>query len=218
MAMANYGKRHIIEVPMSRVKTNAEFEDILNATSIEGVHFSKNQVILLFDEIDREADAVAVTTTPEAPVVPVTRSLRDILDLASTEIDFPGTMKRASSEEPKKPKDSEDKLSFGTVLSRLDGIGNYNGVIIIGTTNNLDKIDPVLYRHGRLDPYKFTFSRREDIKAIIEHAYRCVLTEEQATGLPDRDAKITPSTLKKYIHDHRKSVSGLLEFLSKREV
>ena len=30
IAMANYGKRHIIEIPMSRIKTNGDIEEILS--------------------------------------------------------------------------------------------------------------------------------------------------------------------------------------------
>jgi SpoVK/Ycf46/Vps4 family AAA+-type ATPase len=43
-AIANYDKRHIIEIPMSRIKTNKELENIINLTQINEVTFKKEEV------------------------------------------------------------------------------------------------------------------------------------------------------------------------------
>ena len=53
---------------------------------------------------------------------------------------------------------NKDKLSLDTLLSRFDGIGNYAGLIIIGTTNNKNNIDPALYRDGRLSLVEFNYA------------------------------------------------------------
>ena len=50
----------------------------------------------------------------------------------------------------------------------MDGIGNYNGLIIIGTTNCIDKIDPALYRELRLTPIEFKKLRKCDCVKIIQ--------------------------------------------------
>lgn len=205
MAMANHGKRHIIEVPMARVKTNEELEDIINSTTINGISFEKSQVIILFDEIDcgtnslKKRDGVGEVT--KEPVEDPTKGSEETALGALEKI-----LSSRGSEE-------KDKLSLGTVLSRLDGIGSYNGILFIATTNCINSLDPALYRHGRLDPYYFTFSRREDIKGMIEWAFKVELTEKQIAVLPDRESKVSPSTVKKYIHDHRKNLGGLLEKL-----
>lgn len=57
IAMALEDNRHIIEIPMSRVKTNGELEEILNLTEINCVKFRKEQIIILFDEIDTGSDS-----------------------------------------------------------------------------------------------------------------------------------------------------------------
>jgi SpoVK/Ycf46/Vps4 family AAA+-type ATPase len=56
MAMANYDNRHIIEIPFSRLKTNKDIEDIINLKEIHEIKFKKNEIILLFDEIDSGYD------------------------------------------------------------------------------------------------------------------------------------------------------------------
>ena len=63
----------------------------------------------------------------------------------------------------------KDKICLGTILSRLDGVGSYNGVIIIATTNCIDKISPAVYRHGRLNPMLYDHMRKEDIEEMINY-------------------------------------------------
>ena len=185
MAMANKGWRHILEVPMARVKSDDELEEIVNITTINGVSFKKDQLIILFDEID------CGTNAPKK---------REDFDQTSD-----GDTK----------KDHEDGLSLGTILSRLDGIGSYNGILFIATTNCKNSLDPALYRHGRLDPYFFTHSRKEDIIGIIEKTYGIKLSKKQQAGIPDRDKGISPSSMKKYIQDYERDLDGLLGFLKR---
>jgi len=77
----------------------------------------------------------------------------------------------------KKPLD--DELNMGTILSRLDGIGNYNGLIIIATTNCKDSLSPALYRYGRLDPIFFDYAKQKDIINMIESHFKINLELEQ---------------------------------------
>lgn len=213
MSIANYDKRHIIEVPMSRVKTNEEFEKIISLTQINGITFSKEQVIFLFDEIDRGSNVVHDKGANIKALTPIEQA-EMAANIAINRIEGSGNS-NSNGNSNGNNNNNRDDLSFDTILSRLDGIGGYNGVIIIGTTNNKDKLDPALYRHGRLDPYYFTFSRREDIKDMIEHSYEIKLTESQISRLPDRVNKIAPSTVKKYIHDNKDNLEDLIDALRK---
>lgn len=52
LAMANYDKRHIIEISPIKLKTNKEFSQILNLSEINGVKFKPSEVIYLIEEID----------------------------------------------------------------------------------------------------------------------------------------------------------------------
>ncbi len=178
MALANYTKRHIVEIPMSRVKTNAELEDILAVDFAE-----KKDIIFLFDEIDCDSSATGDR----------------------------GKVQKVGDDDFENP----DKLSLGTILSRLDGIGNYDGALFVATTNCIEKLDKALYRHGRLTPIHFDYSRKEDIQAIIENDFETKLSAKQVEALPDRDSKIAPSALKVYIQQYEKDLEGLLEFLGK---
>jgi SpoVK/Ycf46/Vps4 family AAA+-type ATPase len=73
---------------------------------------------------------------------------------------------------------NSDKLNLSTLLSRLDGIGNYGGLIIIGTSNNILNIDKALYRDGRLNLMKFDLATSNDIQQIVETFYQMKIYEE----------------------------------------
>lgn len=189
MAISNRYNRHIIEIPMSRVKKNSHLEEILHTQSICDIVINSNEIIILFDEIDCETSLSREEKNENKEKSEKSEEKKDI----NTKDILTNLLTR-----PENP----DKLSLGTLLSRLDGIGNYNGIIFIATTNYKDKLDPALYRHGRLDPIYFTFSTREDIKNIIEQFYDKKLTDKQIKKLPDINDKITPSTIKKYVLEY----------------
>ena len=83
---------------------------------------------------------------------------------------------------------------MGCILSALDGINNYNGIIFVGLTNHFDKIPDNLKRHLRLTPYYFTFLRDADVVSIIEKFYEIKLLKNLINGVPDR--KVNPAELK----------------------
>jgi len=159
MAISNYDKRHIIEIPLSRVKTNNDFEKILNLSEINNLKINFNNIIILFDELD-------IGTTLD-------RNNNDIPNQTSINLNNENILNQNMINQ------NNDKLCLNTLLSRLDGIGNYNGLIIIGTSNNIDNIDKSLYREGRLNLMKFDYASFNDIIYIIEKYYDSKLNENQ---------------------------------------
>jgi ATP-dependent Zn protease len=109
----------------------------------------------------------------------------------------------------------DDSLNLGCVLSRLDGIGNYNGLILIASTNCKDNLSPALYRSGRLSPMYFDFCRKEDIINMIEFNYNIKLSQDQISKLPDRTHSISPATLRKYI-DEESNYENLINILNQK--
>lgn len=159
---------------LSRVKSNKDLEILLQLTKIKNIDLSPERVIYLFDEIDREMTA---NTNNESGTDEIQKNLANLL-----------TIPTVSSK--------NEGLSIGTILSRLDGIGNYNGLIFIATTNNKDKLDPAMYRDMRLTPLFFQHLRQQDSIAIIEKFYERPLTDEEKACIPDRQAKLSPARLR----------------------
>ena len=200
VAMALEDKRHIIEISMSRIKTNQDLENLFNLTEINGVKFEKNQIILLFDEIDigftvppkKKSDKkkTSETNTGENKTLQKEDIILKLLNKQDEMMSCDFTKK------------DNDSINLGCILSRFDGVGSYNGIIIIATTNCKDKLSPALYRNGRLNPVFFNYISRMQIKSMIEKFYNIELTDKQIEKLPDIDLKISHSTIKKLFDDY----------------
>jgi len=197
IAMANYDKRHIIEIPMSRIKTNADIEEILNISKIGDINFKKDEVILLFDEIDTGLDALQI---------------RESEKKTNTNEDVKDTILKSMLTKDSEPT-NKDKICLGSILSRFDGVGSYNGIIIIATTNCIDKLSPAIYRHGRLNPIYFDYMRSEDIKDMIENYYKIKLSEDQIRIIFENKNKIAPSSLLYHMESNIDNIDNLLKII-----
>lgn len=183
MAIAHYDKRHIIEIPLSRVKTNKQFELLIHINRIQDIPINKENVIILFDEIDVGIESM--------------KKREMMQDNNSSDLLF-----KKINDVNKTTDDKDDNLTLDTILSRLDGIGNYNGLITIATTNCIDNLDPAIYRHGRLDPCFFDYSTKENIIQMIETYYEVKLNEKEIHKIPGHEKSIAPATLKKLMNDY----------------
>ncbi len=187
VAMSLYDKRHIIDIPFSLISKNSQLENIMNMDIINQIPIKKSQVIYLFDEIDTGMSGMSRDPTitnldssnkTESSENNVLSTLAVISALANS--DSSSTYK-------------SNDLNIGKILSKFDGICNYDGLIIVATTNYKEKLDPALYRELRLTPIYFTFLRQSDAIEIIEKFYQVKLNQEQIDLIPDR--KITPAKL-----------------------
>lgn len=192
VAMALYDSRHIVEIPFSLLTTHQEFEKIMNLRLINNIEINNNNIILLFDEIDIGMEKIGSRTNNS--------NANDGDEL--NKIDPIESVVKAIKcyEHDNVKKTTDQKLNLGTLLSKLDGIGNYNGLIVIGTTNYIDKLDPALYRELRLTPIKFDKLRKEDCIKIIQSYFGSNYDEKLNDVLVDR--KITPTKLIHLCHQY----------------
>jgi SpoVK/Ycf46/Vps4 family AAA+-type ATPase len=201
LAIALEDNRHIIEIPFNIIKNNLQLEAIMNIKSINNVQFNKNEIIYLFDEIDtactlnRSEEVINTSTNistnsqnqqnQQTDQNNINNSLTSALMIAHALKD--------NAPLPNIESNDTSKLNIGNILSKLDGIGNYDGVIIVATTNYKDRLDPALYRELRLTPMYFTYLRQSDAIEIIEKFFQTTLCQELLVKIPDR--KITPAKL-----------------------
>ncbi len=211
-------KRHIIEVPMSRIKKNSDIEELFNLTKIGCTEFKKEDIIFLFDEIDqlgkilhdRNSDNGKKESNKkdkESEEKDKSENLEDNKEDGLTKV-----IKEYMSIDSCKP-NGDDSINLGSLLSRLDGIGNYDGLITIATTNCIEKLDSALKRPGRLDPYLFDYANKSNIIDIIEKFLQVKLSEEQIQRLPDRDSSLSHTTIIKLTQDYEEDLEGLITVL-----
>ncbi len=178
VAMALYDSRHIVEVPFSLIKTHEEFGKLMNLKQINGIEINNNNIIILFDEIDIGMEKIGSRHIQEKPVDPAVA----VVDAIGKIIECEYT-----------PHETTNKLNLATLLSKLDGIGNYNGLIIVGTTNCIEKLDSALYRELRLTPIEFRKLRKVDCVKIIESYFGKIVDMELFELI--KDFKVTPAKL-----------------------
>jgi uncharacterized CHY-type Zn-finger protein len=213
-ACALYSNRHIIQFDFNTIKTNEEFNKLLSVDDILGVRINKDKVIYACDECE---DGLAKFTRNKNPENTTKPSAMDHLCTAILEKDK--TISNLLNNEVSGSSiNTSSPLNIGTILSKLDGIGNYNGMIIIFMTNFIDKLDDALLRDGRLTPIKFQKLRKIDVIELLEHQFDIELTDEQKEKIADR--YITPAkfsvkseqytvyTIDNFINDHLSQIKS----------
>lgn len=188
VAMALYDNRHIIDIPFSILQYNSEFFDIMNLTEIKNVPFKKDQVIYMFDEMHTGLAKICKGLLQE-------QNVKKDCDMLQQEIidKLTNNDKNQKNSQPI-VKLSHDSLDLGCVLSILDGIGNYGGVIYVGLTNYIERIPEPLKRSLRLTPVYFTYLRKCDVVTMIEKFFSVKLADELVNKIPDR--QMTPARLR----------------------
>ena len=203
MAMSNYDNRHIIEVPYDRIKTNEEFESILSLKRINEIKFHPDNIIILFDELNMK-----------------NKNKSDSESESESDSDSESDSNKNSDSESESGKFKKNitkykstNISLTTILSRLDGIGNYNGLIIVATTNNIKYIDEAVYRDGRLSLVQFKLASYEDIVNIIEKYYEISINDDQLTKIKLLDNKISHARIRSKL-EYYDDIDKLLDVLS----
>lgn len=211
MAMALEDNRHIIEIPFSRVKTGETLENILNLTKIQGIQFTNEEVIMFFDEIDvnsnslnkrkQEKDNIEDNITDIESKLKESQYKINLMDTiyAKDKKKFADMIKliddthkeSKSLDKLKNTIKNDDEINLGIMLSRMDGIGNYNGIIFIAATNYLNNLDPSLYREMRLTPYKFDYATQNNIIQMIEKYCNQKVLHLDKLKIPDICNKIS---------------------------
>ncbi len=176
--MALYDKRHVLEIPFSVIKKREEFINLMSTDEINGIPIDKKKLIIMFDEID-----IGIKKFDHGDLDNETNNKK----FSNTTIISVGGNDHASDK-------NDSAIQLDTILSQLDGVTNYDGLIIVATTNNKDRLDPALCREMRLTPLEFSALRREDVVGIIERFYNgSAMSVESCKMIVDR--VILPSHL-----------------------
>ncbi len=218
IASAIHTKRHIIEVPMSRIKKNSDIEELFNLTKIGNVDFTKEDIIILFDEIDQIGIPIQKRESEKNQENEKKKEKNKENNEETNEENKLTTVLKEYMKIDTCKVLQDDSVNLGILLSRLDGIGNYDGLIIMATTNCKDELSPALYRDGRLNPMMYDYACKEDIIKIIEQFYEIELSQEQIEKLPDRDNKISHSSIIKNIQDNEDDIENLIKILEEKKL
>jgi hypothetical protein len=207
-AIANYMQKHLIVVPMNKIKTRRDLERLFYSSEVCWLPFDKR--IYVFEEIDCNGwDDVVID-----------RKLRDVCkksdkDSDSEEVVVLEELKELKdslrsplhkSRRRKEEEEKADKLTLGAILEILDGVVECPGRMVIMTTNRRDYLDPALTRPGRID-VEIEFGRlgRKEIGEICRKLWCCdgsaEIDEELLQQVPE--GKWTQAELAQRLYMHQ---------------
>ena len=186
--IANKLDRHVIIIPLSKIKTqrefnNSYFEKIYNRFN-NSIDFDDK--IIVFEDIDCMADIVKNRQEKKCD----NKNLKNIdnietninnqnilLNNLSNKIDSLGNndIKSDSVMININDKSDNDKITLSYILNIIDGIRETPGRILIMTSNDYNSLDPALIRPGRID---ITLEMKNADKNIIRDMYKYFYNED----------------------------------------
>jgi hypothetical protein len=167
-AIANEGRRHIINIQLSEIKTKQQLQHLFfndeihvyNGTNLERYTIPVSERLYVIEDIDAMGDAVL-----------------------KREWKKPVAVKKEEPEPFMHREEEKDTLDLSFLLNLLDGTLEANGRILIITTNFPERIDKALIRPGRID--------------MIVHFQKCSLevVNEMVTSFYDKEVTLTDTNL-----------------------
>lgn len=196
-AIANYTQRHIIEIPLSKIKTCSELKKIFFNDTINGHYVPSNRKIIVLEDIDCMGSVVQKRSEPEVTTEGATQVVGDMMHSELQE----KIKENAKEKEQLSRKmeiydklmryqfdgDEKDKLTLSYILNLIDGVLEQPGRIMIITSNHPEKLDDALLRPGRID-MKVNFGRASNTvcSQILELFFDQKLESEIIAKLPDQ--------------------------------
>lgn len=165
-AMANYTKRHIISIPLHKIKDISTLTKVFLNPEIDGVIVPFNKRIYVFEEIDcnglKDILQPRCNFTGTISSKMSTSDACDLVEVIKDEILYERSdnvieqlkqliHKVGPSSSLAHIKEDTNKVTLGGLLELLDGIVETPGRIIVFTTNHPEHLDEALTRPGRID-------------------------------------------------------------------
>lgn len=195
-AIANYMNKHIVIVPMSKIKTRGDLESIFYDK--ECIYLPFEDRMYVFEEIDCNGwDKIVRERMPgqkdeesddeeENP----TEAIAGII----------GLQKKRS----KYNRRNDDKLTLGALLEIMDGIVESPGRIIVMTTNHRNVLDKALTRPGRIDiEIEMKRLRRQHVARIYENWFNVVISAEELQHIANE--RFTQAEVAQILMRHEKN-------------
>ena len=188
-AIANEGRRHIVNVQLSEIKTKAQLQHLFfndeihvyNGVNTEKYTIPVSERLYVIEDIDAMGDTVLRREWKKPTPMPVQKKEED------------AWLDREKEQE-------KEVIDLSFLLNLLDGTLEANGRILIITTNFPERIDKALIRPGRIDMIiHFKKCSQAIVKEMVESFY------EKEVEIPEDkelDYKWTPAEVNQILFRH----------------
>lgn len=199
-AIANEGRRHILNVQLSEIKTKAQLQHLFfneeihvyNGVTTERFTIPVSERLYVIEDIDAMGDMV-LRREWKKPVVQAPKEEEEFLG-------------HGAERNPEK-----EVIDLAFLLNLLDGTLEANGRILVITTNFPERIDRALIRPGRVDMIvHFNRCNRKVMQDMVNAFY------EKTIPIPDDptlDYKWTPAEVNQILFCHFESPEAAIKEL-----
>lgn len=207
--IANYLKRNIIIIPLSKINSIEElhtafFEATYNENNKENSIQFKNKIIV-FEDVDCMSDIIKKRKekNKEDALMKMLLDMDKTSPIEGKNIDgMPISGANTNLQECvsiiSKQKTQSNEITLSYILNLIDGIKETPGRIMIFTTNHPEQIDPALIRPGRIDiKINFTNATSNVIKDIYKQLFNedIPTTTEFTSKLESINLKYSPAEI-----------------------
>ena len=148
-AIANHTQRHIVSVPLNKIKTAKELLNVFYNTNINYKDIPLEKRLYVLEDIDAAdlKDTVGERSEKEKNKEEEDNGSSNKED-SGVDLNFLGLLKNTAAFDKKF---GAQKLTLASLLEVLDGVMEMEGRMLIITTNYPEKLDKALIRPGRID-------------------------------------------------------------------
>ena len=223
--IANKLNRHIIVIPLSKIKTQNEFneyffEHYYTHNNRKKIDFKDK--IIVFEDIDCMTDIVKkrntntnTNTNNNDSELPKDNAMEKNIKIQNQLLN---KIAKKVDDEYKESvlidfdKSKDDKITLSFILNIIDGIRETPGRILIISSNNYECLDPALIRPGRIDmTLEMKNASVNTIKEMHHHYYKKNIPENLDKFL--KDYLVSPAKLVNLRFEHSNSEDFLSHLL-----
>merc|ERR1739841_200934 len=167
-AIANHTQRHIVSVPLNKIKTAKELLNVFYSTKMNYVDIPLDKRLYVLEDIDAADLKDTVGERSEKPKDGEEED-KDSGKDSPMDMNLFGILKNSSGWDKKF---GMQKLTLANLLEVLDGVMEMEGRMLVITTNYPEKLDKALIRPGRID-MKVNFGKMtgENIIKMYQHFF-----------------------------------------------
>ena len=140
-ATIEYTKRHVLVIPLNRIKTCGQLESVFFNKEINSKLIPMKNRIYIFEDIDCLCDIIKSREFKKA----------DDKNNGKNNTEYNLLMKIVSDKSSDKGYNPDDELTLSCFLNIIDGVQETPGRIMIMTSNYPGEIDKAILRPGRID-------------------------------------------------------------------
>ncbi len=208
-ALCNMTKRHIIDIPLSRVKSCRELQNVFHKLRINNKEMPFEKRIYIFEDIDCVSDIIESRESKD-------KKMKEFMKKFSTVSSSTSTSSSTDSSSSSYTSERDDKITLSYILNLIDGILETPGRILIITTNYPEKLDKALIRPGRIDiKIEFIKATTKVIAEMLTDFYETTLSKNDIQLLDKADKKWTPAELIQICGKNLKSISNAIIDITK---